>query len=143
MYPRGDVPLLQMSLPRRSGEELYALGRLLAPLAAEGVLIVTTGNLTHNLRRADSGPSPTTPSWAIEFDLWCRDVLVRSDIDALLSYRVRAPGFAMAHPTEEHFLPLLVAVGAASVGPFRVSFPVQGFEMGTVSRRCVQMDRVG
>jgi 4,5-DOPA dioxygenase extradiol len=140
MYPAADVPLLQISLPRRSGDELFAIGKLLAPLASEGTLLVATGNLTHNLRRIDFAETTKTPAWAIDFDAWCADVLRRNDVDALLNYRVRAPSVAMAHPTEEHFLPLLIAAGAASVRSQRVTFPILGFEMTSLSRRCVQFD---
>ena len=140
MFPAADIPVLQLSLPRRSGEELFTLGKLLAPLAREGVLVMTTGNITHNLRRIDPAENAKPPSWAVDFDNWCADVLRRADVNALLGYRVRAPGFAMAHPTEEHFLPLLIAAGAAGVQSHRVMFPIVGFELGSLSRRCVQFD---
>jgi 4,5-DOPA dioxygenase extradiol len=141
MYPRADVPLVQLSLPRREPDDLFAMGRWLAPLADEGILLVTTGVLVHNLRRADMTDKATPPAWAIEFDRWCEDVLTRCDFDALVHFRVRAPRLAMAHPTEEHFVPLLVAAGAASTRRrVRVSFPVTGFEYGSLSRRCVQLD---
>jgi 4,5-DOPA dioxygenase extradiol len=139
MYPKADVPVVQLSLPRREPEELFDLGRLLAPLADEGVLILATGVLVHNLRSVDFGGTTPTPSWAREFDAWCEDVLLRKDFDALVQFRVRAPKLGMAHPTEEHFLPLLVAAGAASTRSRVVTFPISGFEYGSLSRRCVQL----
>jgi 4,5-DOPA dioxygenase extradiol len=138
MYPNADIPLVQLSLPRREPEELFDLGRLLAPLADAGVLILCTGVLVHNLRRVDFGGTTPTPAWAREFDAWCEDVLRRTDFDALVQFRVRAPSLMMAHPTEEHFLPLLVAAGASSTRSRALTFPITGFEYGSLSRRCVQ-----
>lgn len=139
MYPGADVPVLQLSLPRREPEALFNLGRLLAPLADEGVLVLCTGVLVHNLRRIDFGSATPTPTWAKEFDAWCEDVLLRKDFDALVQFRVRAPKLAMAHPTEEHFLPLLIAAGAGSTRSRAVTFPITGFEYGSLSRRSVQL----
>jgi 4,5-DOPA dioxygenase extradiol len=139
MYPRADIPVVQLSLPRREPEELFDLGRLLAPLADEGTLILCTGVLVHNLRSIDFGETKPTPPWAKEFDAWCEDVLLRKDFSALVQFRVRAPKLGMAHPTEEHFLPLLVAAGAASTRSRSVTFPITGFEYASLSRRCVQM----
>jgi 4,5-DOPA dioxygenase extradiol len=138
MYPAADVPVLQISLPRREPAELFDLGRALAPLAEEAVLVLGSGVLVHNLRSMDFTGRAAPPPWAREFDSWCADVLARRDFDALVGFRVRAPMRAMAHPTEEHFLPLLVAAGAASTHSRAVSFPITGFELGTLSRRCVQ-----
>jgi 4,5-DOPA dioxygenase extradiol len=139
MYPQADVPVVQLSLPRREPEELFDLGRLLAPLADEGVLLLCTGVLVHNLRSVDFFSLAPTPSWAREFDAWCEDVLLRNDFTALVQFRVRAPKRGMAHPTEEHFLPLLLAAGAASTRTRVVTFPITGFEYSSLSRRCVQL----
>lgn len=138
MYPDADVPVLQMSLPTLDAKELHALGRALAPLRGEGVLIMGSGFLTHNMRAIDwSGKNPP-PSWASEFDLWAKETLARGDVDALLDYRKRAPGAAMSLPTVEHFVPAIVAQGAASVSPGSVRFPIEGFWMGSFTRRSVQ-----
>ncbi len=138
MYPRADVPVVQLSLARREPEALFDLGRLLAPLADEGVLILCTGVLVHNLRSVDFHEANPTPAWARDFDAWCQDVLLRKDFEALVQFRVRAPKVGMAHPTEEHFLPLVVAAGAASTRSRAVTFPITGFEYSSLSRRCVQ-----
>lgn len=139
MYPRADVPVLQVGWPRKATPaELFAVGRALGPLRAEGVLIVGSGGFIHNLHHLDwKGQSPA-PAWAREFEAWGVEVLTRGDFDALIDFRKRAPAFSSAHPTEEHFLPLLIAAGAASEGASQTSFPVQGFEYGSLSRRCVQ-----
>lgn len=138
LYPQADIPVLQVSLPGRwPAEALLQIGIALAPLRSEGVFFFASGTLTHNLRRASfEDPSPP-PVWAVEFDAWCAETLERWDIDALLDYRRRAPALHIAHPTEEHFLPLLVAAGAASVVPPQVSFPITGFEHRSMSRRSV------
>src|SRR4029077_17210057 len=84
MYPAADVPVLQVSLPTLDPTELFALGRALAPLRQEGVLIVGRGFLPHNLREMDFHPDAPTPSWASEFDAWTAAAIERRDVDALL-----------------------------------------------------------
>ena len=139
LFPSADVPVLQLSLPiQQSPQQLFDLGRRLAPLRGEGVLIAGSGNLTHNLRRMDPRSGPT-PNWAREFDEWCRECLDTKNFDALVQFRTKAPAVRENHPTEEHFLPLLVSTGAASAGAHTATFPVQGFEYGCLSRRSVQL----
>jgi 4,5-DOPA dioxygenase extradiol len=138
MYPRADVPVLQMSLPTMNPAELFELGRTLAPLRDEGVLIVGSGFLIHNLRAMDLSPNPSTPAWAAEFDAWAADVLERKDADALIDYRHRGPGVRLALPTHEHFVPALVALGSAADQPGGVSFPIRGFFGGSLTRRSVE-----
>jgi 4,5-DOPA dioxygenase extradiol len=138
MYPEADVPVLQVSLPALDAPTLLALGRVLAPLRREGTLIVGSGFLTHNLRAMDMGPNPTTPPWAEDFDAWAADVLARRDVDALVDYRTRAPGVRQALPTHEHFVPVIVATGAALEEPGGAEFPITGFTMGSLTRRSVQ-----
>ncbi len=134
MYPEADVPVVQLSLPSQDPRELFAMGRALAPLRSEGVMIVGSGFLTHNLQMLHLRE---TPSWATEFDAWCADVLTRHDVDALLDYQARAPGVEEALPTVEHFLPVIVAAGAAGDAP--VTFPITGFWWeGAMTRRSVQ-----
>src|SRR4051794_23134151 len=84
MYPTADVPVLQASLPSLEPPELLKLGKALAPLRDEGVLIVGSGFLTHNLRRMSFDPNAPTPQWAAEFDAWTADALARRDVDALM-----------------------------------------------------------
>ncbi len=138
MFPDADVPVLQLSLPsERGAQDVFNLGKRLAPLRDEGVLIIGSGNITHNLREMGrDGDSPE--AWASEFDTWARDVVAKRDWDTLLSYKDKSPAFRRNHPTEEHWLPLLVAAGAASDDD-AVSFPVDGFEYKNLSRRAVQL----
>jgi 4,5-DOPA dioxygenase extradiol len=139
MYPEADVPVLQMSIPTMEPGPLLDLGRRLAPLRDEGVLVVGSGFLTHNLRAADlSGRKSEPPAWAKEFDAWSGEVLARRDVDALAHYRERAPGVRMALPTHEHFVPVAVALGASVDAPEEVTFPVLGFTYGSMTKRSVQ-----
>ncbi|HVZ86609.1 MAG TPA: class III extradiol ring-cleavage dioxygenase [Polyangia bacterium] len=140
MYPAADVPVLQVSLPTLAPAELFALGRFLAPLRREGVLIVGSGFLTHNLRSMDFRPDAPPPAWAQEFDAWTADVLARRDVDALLDYRQRAPGVQQALPTHEHFVPVVTALGSAIDDPGALpTFPIVGFTYGSATRRSLQL----
>jgi 4,5-DOPA dioxygenase extradiol len=138
MSRAADVPVLPLSLPTQDGAALVALGKALAPLRDEGVLILASGNLTHNLRAVGRPGSPT-PAWAADHDAWLADVLRRRDLDALTDFRRRAPALAQNHPTLEHLTPLLVAAGAASPSWSATKFPVTGFDAGSLSRRCVEL----
>ncbi|UQA57554.1 dioxygenase [Polyangium aurulentum] len=138
MYPEADIPVLQMSLPTLDPAPLLELGRALAPLRDEGVLIVGSGFLTHNLRDFRRGPTPTPPAWATEFDAYCEDALLRRDVDALVEYKSRAPGVHEALPTHEHFVPVLAAMGASIDLSEPVQFPITGFTYGSFTRRSVQ-----
>ena len=132
MYPKADIPILQMSIPTFDIAELVKLGQSLAPLRDEGVLIIGSGFLTHNMRAF----SDTTPAWATEFDAWTAEIVAKRDVDALARYRELAPGVKMALPTHEHFVPVAVALGAALES--NVTFPITGFTYGSFTKRSVQ-----
>ncbi len=138
MYPAADVPVLQMSIPTLDAATLVQLGRALAPLREEGVLIVGSGFLTHNMRAFDFAEGAKPPSWASEFDEWSRVTLEKRDVDALAKYRERAPGVRYALPTHEHFVPVAVAMGASIDSTESVRFPITGFMAGSFTRRSVQ-----
>lgn len=134
MYPKADVPVLQLSLPGLEPADALGLGRRLSALRSEGVLIIGSGFLTHNLREGFEGP---TPQWAKEFDAWVSEALAKRDVDSLVDFRQKAPAAARAHPSIEHYLPVLVAVGASDNAA--ASFPITGFWNDTsFSRRSVQ-----
>lgn len=137
MYPAADVPVLQVSLPSEDPQTLWRMGEALAPLRDEGVLIVGSGFLTHNLRIADWRSNPPVPEWAREFDAWSKETLLRRDQDALLDYRERAPGVRIALPTHEHFVPI-IPVMAASRADDAIRFPIEGFAFGGFTMRSVQ-----
>ncbi|MDD2845524.1 MAG: class III extradiol ring-cleavage dioxygenase [Rhodoferax sp.] len=113
LLPQATVPVFQVSMPHQLDTAgALALGRALAPLRDQGVLIVGSGSLTHNLHDLQP-PASAAAAYAVEFALWIRNAVNRADVDALLDYRLRAPHAERAHPTQEHFLPLLVALGAS------------------------------
>ena len=118
MYPDADVPVVQLSLDSRQGPAYHLrLGELLRQLRREGVLIVASGGATHNLRYAfGHKPGEATPQWVVEFREWLAESVEDDRRDDLVNYRVRAPFAARNHPTEEHFLPLLAAMGTADLG---------------------------
>jgi 4,5-DOPA dioxygenase extradiol len=114
MYPDAGIPVLQVSLPAHYNEkQAYALGRALAPLAQEGVLVIGSGSLTHNLYEFRMG-DVAEADYAREFTLWVREAVQQGDTDRLIHALQQAPHAARAHPTTEHYLPLLVAAGAAN-----------------------------
>ena len=113
-YPDADVPVVQLSVQPELGPRHHlALGRALRKLADEGVLIVGSGHLTHNLRDWARGRGEPQP-YAREFQAWVFDRIAQRDLEALADYRSASPHGVRAHPTDEHFLPLFVALGAAS-----------------------------
>jgi 4,5-DOPA dioxygenase extradiol len=141
IYPKPEVPVVQASLlygPDLRGH--IAFGAALAPFRERGCLIFCSGNLVHNLGTADfHNPDRTPEDWAQEFDAWVKDRVRAGAWEDLASFRTAHPLGRRAHPSVEHFTPLLVAAGAAGKGP-EVSFPFEGFEHGTISMRCVRFD---
>jgi 4,5-DOPA dioxygenase extradiol len=128
VYPDADVPVLQISVQPALGPRHHlAVGRALRSLKDEGVLIVGSGHMTHNLRDWARGGGRAEP-YAREFAQWVKQRLDERDIEALVEYRTRSPHGVRAHPTDEHFLPLFFALGAAGaqVAPERVYDAIDG-----------------
>jgi 4,5-DOPA dioxygenase extradiol len=114
LLPKAQVPVYQVSMPfDLDAQGALRLGRALGSLRQRGVLVMGSGSLTHNLREIGAS-DPKTTRYAVEFTAWIRAHLESRDLRALVEYRRRAPHAQRAHPTEEHFLPLLVALGASS-----------------------------
>ncbi len=113
LYPQADVPVFQVSLPARlDADAAWGLGRALAPLADDSVLIIGSGSLTHNLDEVLAEDAPAK-AFAVEFSAWVGAAVAAGDRDRLRLALERAPHARRAHPTPEHFWPLLVAAGAA------------------------------
>jgi 4,5-DOPA dioxygenase extradiol len=113
MYPEADVPVVQISIQPALGPRHHvALGSSLRKLLSEGVLVIGSGHMTHNLRDWARGQGRPEP-YAREFQEWVKKKIEERDIDGLVDYRSRSPHGARAHPTDEHFLPLFFALGAA------------------------------
>jgi 4,5-DOPA dioxygenase extradiol len=136
MYPAADIPVLQMSMPDLRPEHLFEIGRRLAPLREEGVLIMGSGFMTHGLQFVHEywDGRPGAPEWSKEFDDWAAETLEKGDLDALFDFRNQAPGMPYAHPTVEHFAPLFVTLGAAAVPDEAPEFKIEGFWLGLAKR---------
>lgn len=113
LFPAADVPVVQVALPVAAGPaQAYAMGAALRGLRAQGVLVAGSGSMTHNLYEFGGGEQAPAP-YVQAFSRWVEDAIQRQDLPALLDYRRQAPHAQRAHPTEEHFLPLFFALGAA------------------------------
>jgi 4,5-DOPA dioxygenase extradiol len=139
MRPLADVPVIQLSIDGRLPASAHLeLGRSLAPLRDEGVLVMGTGSITHNLREAMAqlrSGDRSTHDWATRFDRDVGDALLQRDHRGLLRLGETDDG-QRNHPTPDHWLPLLYAVGAA--GGDDVTFPSAGFDTGSLSMRSVR-----
>jgi 4,5-DOPA dioxygenase extradiol len=137
MYPKADVPVLQVSMPALDPARLLAIGERLRPLRDENVLIIGSGFLTHGLPylhdlRFDASP----PDWSAAFDEWAAQVLAAGAVEALIGFR-EAPGARYAHPRTEHFAPLFVTLGAGGRETVPTSV-ITGFWLG-LSKRSIQV----
>jgi 4,5-DOPA dioxygenase extradiol len=113
MYPDADVPVVQISIQPALGPRHHVeVGRAVKKLSQEGALIIGSGHMTHNLRDWSRGAGAPAP-YAREFQEWVKQKLEQRDFDSLIDYRSRSPHGVRAHPTDEHFLPLFFALGAA------------------------------
>ncbi|HEY9191569.1 MAG TPA: class III extradiol ring-cleavage dioxygenase [Methyloversatilis sp.] len=126
MFPDADIPVIPLSIQSRTGPEgAWQLGRVLTPLTARGFLVIASGNLTHNLRDYQVAVhGGATPAYVRTFADWMAERLVAHDIAALLDYRRQAPDGPRAHPTEDHLLPLFIALGAGGDGAAAERFHV-------------------
>ena len=139
-FPEATVPVVQLSLPMPSTpERMLAMGRALAPLRSEHMLLAATGGIVHNLSRAlmDEATQVAEP-WAAEFDGWVREKIGALDVESLSGYQRLAPHAGAAVPTPEHFDPLLFTAGTALPGD--VVYDIyEGFRYGSVSMRSLAL----
>jgi 4,5-DOPA dioxygenase extradiol len=137
MYPGADVPVVELSLDVDSSERKhYELGSRLEPVRAGGVLVVGSGNIVHNLGLMRPAASAKPYPWAVEFDEFVRRAVADREHERLLDYRRIGEAAALAVPTDEHYLPLLYALGAAGESEVPWVFH-QGIQHGSVSMTCV------
>lgn len=136
LFPDADVPVVQLSLDwGLLPAEHLALAAGLAPLREEGVLILGSGNIVHNLRHAFAhAGDDQTPDWAVQFDAAVADALAQHD-SAFLTSALDTENGRLAHPTPDHYLPLLYAYGAA--GDATPTFAIMGFDLSSLSMRAV------
>lgn len=140
LLPQADVPVVQLALPVGAGPaEVYALGQALSPLREQGVLLMGSGSMTHNLHDVFSGDvvldDPVMP-YVDAFSRWMEAHIQAQDLPALLRYREQAPHADRAHPSDEHFLPLYFALGAAGLGtqePPRVEYLTREVQYGALA----------
>ena len=139
VFPDAQVPVVQLSIDERQPADFhYEIGQRLAPLRDEGVLIVGSGNLVHNLHAYAWGRHPVEPfDWAVRFEKQARALLLDRDHEELVAYETLGRDATLSAPTPDHFLPLLYVMGA-SVEDDAVTFPVEGIDGGSVSMLTVQ-----
>lgn len=138
MFPKADIPVIQLSMDySRSPAEHYQLGQQLSKLRERGVLIVGSGNAVHNLRRTKRGTAPNEAyDWATEFDEQVQNHIKKGELDQLQQFQKQTERAKLAHPTYEHYLPLLYAAGAASKTEMPRFFNT-GFQSASISMRSV------
>ncbi len=139
VFPNADVPVVQLSIDETQPPKFhYTLGTRLAPLRDEGILIVGSGNLVHNLHAYAWGRHPAEPfDWALRFEKQARDLLIAGNDEPLIDYESLGRDAVLSAPTPDHYLPLLYVMGARSKDD-NVSFPVEGIDGGSVSMLTVQ-----
>jgi len=141
MFPRADVPVFQWSIDiTQPARYHHAIGEALADLREEGVLVMGSGNVVHNLRRTARGQQATTrglTEWADRFDQGVKAAIDVGDVGALINYQRISPGADVAVPFPDHYFPLLFAMGATRSDD-RATHVYEGFQAGTLSMRCVE-----
>lgn len=140
MFPEARIPVVAVSLPyEQSPEELYRAGKAIGELRKQGVLILGSGGIVHNLRLMNwAQKDAAIEAWALEFQNWVREAIERRDLAALFAYEQRAPHAQRAVPTPEHFVPLFSVLGAA--GEYsRVTTIFEGVEYGNMSMYSLAM----
>lgn len=142
LYPQADIPVIPLSIqPRRGPSHHFEMGRALASLREENILVIGSGSITHNLHdwRAGYGEGREAP-YVRPFIEWVEHALERNDIPALLDYRRQAPQAERAHPTDEHLLPLYFAMGAAGSDTLGATRIDAGIDMGMLAMDIYRFD---
>jgi 4,5-DOPA dioxygenase extradiol len=139
LYPDADIPVVQLSIDARlSGPQHYALAQRLAPLRDEGVLVLGSGNVVHNLRMLQFDAAAAAPAWAKDFNAAVRAAVQGGRHAQLAAYESLDAGAAMSVPTPEHYLPLLYVLALQRPGEI-AGMPLDGIELGAISMLCVQL----
>lgn len=140
MYPDASIPVVQLSIDERQPERFhFDAGRKLAALRDEGVLVMASGNVVHNLEALAWGnPSAQPYDWALRFDASVRDCVAANENEALIAYETLGEDALLAVPTPDHYLPLLYILGARREGD-AVTFPVEGIDGGSISMRSMRL----
>ncbi len=134
VYPNADIPVVQLSIDETKPASFhYEIGKKLAPLRDEGVLVMGSGNVVHNLHAYAWGRHMPEPyDWARRFEAAARKLMLAGDCQPLIHYEALGPDAALSIPTPEHYLPLLYVLGARRDGE-SITFPVEGVDGGSIS----------
>lgn len=140
VYPDADIPIVQLSIDETKPAAFhYEIGKRLVPLRDEGVLIVGSGNLVHNLHAYAWGRHLRDPyEWALRFESVAKQMMLAGELKPLVDYETLGPDAALSIPTPDHYLPLLYVLGSVQQGD-TVSFPVEGVDGGSISMLAVQI----
>lgn len=140
VFPQADVPIVQLSIDETQTPAFhYEIGKRLAPLRDEGVLIMGSGNVVHNLHTYAWGRHEVAPyDWAVRFEERVRKCLLASDHAALIDYEALGRDATLSAPTPDHYLPLLYIMGARR-STDQIDFPVEGFDGGSISMLAVRI----
>jgi 4,5-DOPA dioxygenase extradiol len=140
VHPQADVPVVQLSIDENQPSSFhYEIGKRLVPLREEGVLIVGSGNLVHNLHAYAWGKHTVQPyDWAVRFERNAKELLLAADDRPLVNYESLGRDALLSIPTPDHYLPLLYVLGTR-IGGERLSFPVEGVDGGSISMLAVQI----
>ncbi len=140
MYPRQDIPVLEMSLDvKKNFHDHYQMGKALTPFREKGVLFIGSGNIVHNLYEVNMDDDAKPYKWAVEQDRWFGDRLEKMDIGMILDYPAHLKAHQLSIPTTEHFLPLLYTLGMMQTGE-RIITLHESIQNGSVSMRCVSAE---
>jgi 4,5-DOPA dioxygenase extradiol len=140
VFPQADIPVVQLSIDEtREPQFHYEVGKLLAPLRDEGVLIIGSGNIVHNLHTYAWGKHDVEPfDWALRFETRARELLLNDEHGPLVNYETLGRDALLSAPTPDHYLPLLYVIALQREGE-EISFPVEGFDGGSISMLTVQI----
>jgi 4,5-DOPA dioxygenase extradiol len=140
VFPQADIPVVQLSIDEtREPQFHYEMGKLLTPLRDEGVLIIGSGNIVHNLHTYAWGKHDVEPfDWALRFETRARELLLKGEDAPLVNYETLGRDALLSAPTPDHYLPLLYVIALRRNGE-EISFPVEGFDGGSISMLTVQI----
>jgi 4,5-DOPA dioxygenase extradiol len=140
VFPAADIPVIQLSIDETQPPNFhYEMGRRLRALREEGVLLLGSGDIVHNLHAYAWGRHPVEPyDWALRFEARARELMLKGEHAPLIDYASAGKDAALSVPTPEHYLPLLYVLGAGFEGE-AVTFPVEGMDGGSVSMLAVQL----
>jgi 4,5-DOPA dioxygenase extradiol len=143
MYPEADVPVVQLSIDEtQPASHHFEIGRRLAPLRDDGILILGSGNLVHNLHAYAWGRHTPAPyDWAVRFEQRAKELMLSKDFRPLIDYESLGSDATLSAPTPEHYLPLLYVLGSCRAGD-SITFPIEGVDGGSISMLAVRVGSV-